>query len=161
MRYKRLTEWTENGASLILDNPQTVEEARTQVMEKFKLACNKLAELEDKIEQGKFKEIPEGSVVLTREEYERFQRIGNTIKRFSTISPTEAETENKALKETIGIVLAQKRNIWKLYNQLKEEYAKTRKETAEKIADWLDNEKGYCGLGYLVKQKFCTEEKEK
>ena len=35
----------------------------------------------------------------------------------------------------------------------------TRKETVEKIADWLDNEKGYCGLGYLVKQKFCTEGK--
>lgn len=40
------------------------------------------------------------------------------------------------------------------------EKAKTRKETAEKIADWLDNEKGYCGLGFLIKQKFCTEEKE-
>ena len=39
--------------------------------------------------------------------------------------------------------------------------ANIRKETAEKIADWLDDEKGYCGLGYLVKQKFCTEEKEK
>lgn len=53
MEYKRLTQWTKNGASLILDNPQNAEEARAQLMEAFKLACNKLAELEDKIEQGK------------------------------------------------------------------------------------------------------------
>lgn len=35
----------------------------------------------------------------------------------------------------------------------------TRKETVEKIADWLDNEKGYCGLGYLIKRQFLTEGK--
>lgn len=52
MKYERLTQWTENGASLILDNPQNAEEARAQLMEKFKFACNKLADLEDKIEQG-------------------------------------------------------------------------------------------------------------
>lgn len=55
---ERFTQWTENGASLILDNPQNAEEARTQLMEKFKLACNKLAELEDKMEQGTLKELP-------------------------------------------------------------------------------------------------------
>ncbi len=43
--------------------------------------------------------------------------------------------------------------------ELKKAFDKICKETAEKIADWLDNEKGYCGLGYLVKQKFCAEEK--
>lgn len=58
MEYKRLTQWTENGASLILDNPQSAEAARAQLMEKFKLACNKLAELEDKIEQGTLIELP-------------------------------------------------------------------------------------------------------
>ena len=56
MKYERLTQWTKNGASLILDNPQNAEEARAQLMEAFKLACNKLAELEDKIEQGTLKE---------------------------------------------------------------------------------------------------------
>lgn len=56
--YKRLTQWTENGASLILDNPQNENEARKQLMQKFKLACNKLAELEDKIEQGTLIELP-------------------------------------------------------------------------------------------------------
>lgn len=58
MEYTRFTQWTENGASLILDNPQNAEEARMQLMEKFKLACNKLAELEDKIEQGYIKILP-------------------------------------------------------------------------------------------------------
>lgn len=29
-----------------------------------------------------------------------------------------------------------------------------RQDTVNKIADWLDNEKGYCGLGYLVKEEF-------
>ena len=58
MKYERLTQWTENGASLVLDNPKNAEEARTQLMEKFKLACNKLAEIEDKIEQGMLVELP-------------------------------------------------------------------------------------------------------
>jgi chorismate mutase len=31
------------------------------------------------------------------------------------------------------------------------------KDTAKEIADWLDNEKGYCGLGYLVKKHFGVE----
>ena len=34
MKYERLTQWTENGASLILENPKNAEEARTQVVVK-------------------------------------------------------------------------------------------------------------------------------
>lgn len=41
-----------------------------------------------------YRKIPEGSVVISKEEYERFQRIENTLKRISTILPTEAESEN-------------------------------------------------------------------
>lgn len=53
MKYEeRLTQWAADGASLILDNPTTAEEARQQVMVQFKKACIKLAELEDKIERG-------------------------------------------------------------------------------------------------------------
>lgn len=74
MKYERFTQWTENGASLILDNPQNENEARTQLRQKFKLACNKLAELEDKMEQGTLKEIPEGAVVLTKEEYDELKK---------------------------------------------------------------------------------------
>ncbi len=58
MKYERLTQWTEKGASLILDGPRNEIEAREQLMEKFKLACNRLAELEDKIEQGTLIELP-------------------------------------------------------------------------------------------------------
>lgn len=86
-----------------------------------------------------YRKIPEGSVVLSKEEYERLKGCENTIKRFSKISPTEAEIENKVLKEEIAIILAQKRNIWKLY---KEEVAKNnqeRKETAKEIFKAFEN----------------------
>lgn len=49
---ERLTQWVADGASLILDNPTTAEEARQQVTMQFKKACVKLAELEDKLENG-------------------------------------------------------------------------------------------------------------
>ena len=58
MKYERFTQWTESGASLILENPQNAEEARTQLMKKFKLACNKLAEFEDDLESGKIIRLP-------------------------------------------------------------------------------------------------------
>ena len=50
---KRLTQWTENGASLDLGDPKSDMEARQALMVQFKKACNKLAELEDKLEEGK------------------------------------------------------------------------------------------------------------
>lgn len=57
-----------------------------------------------------------------------------------------------------GVVLTREENE-KWLDWLELNMAKARKETVDKIADWLDNEKGYCGLGYLVKQEFCTEGK--
>ena len=74
---------------------------------------------------GRFSIISEGAVVLTREYYEALL------------------LEQKRLREMVDRIPCG--------YELKE---KIRKETAEKIADWLDNEKGY-----LVKQKFCAEEK--
>lgn len=56
--YKRLTQWTENGASLDLGDPKSDVEARQALMVQFKKACNKLAELEDKIEAGTLVELP-------------------------------------------------------------------------------------------------------
>lgn len=44
----RLTQWTPYGASLILDDPQNEEEAKKQLMDKYKLAINKLAKYEDR-----------------------------------------------------------------------------------------------------------------
>lgn len=93
--------------------------------------CESYKNAEKLINAG-YRKIPENSVVLSREEFEKYQRIENIIKRFSTISPTEAESENKALKETIAIVLAQKRNIWKRYNEKCEELKEASKETAER-----------------------------
>lgn len=51
--YKRLTQWTENGASLDLGDPKSDMEARQALMVQFKKACNKLAEFEDK-NRGEF-----------------------------------------------------------------------------------------------------------
>lgn len=56
--YKRLTQWTENGASLDLGDPKSDMEARQVLMVQFKKACNKLAELEDKLEAGTLVELP-------------------------------------------------------------------------------------------------------
>lgn len=56
--YKRLTQWTEKGASLDLGDPKSDMEARQALMEQFKKACNKLAELEDKLEEGTLVELP-------------------------------------------------------------------------------------------------------
>lgn len=58
IEYKRLTQWTENGASLDLGDPKSDMEARQALMVQFKKACNKLAELEDKLEEGTLVELP-------------------------------------------------------------------------------------------------------
>lgn len=89
-----------------------------------------------------YRKIPEGAVVLTREEYDRLtnSEIGELVKENEELGKSNVEWSE-------------------LYRRLKIKYQQVRKETAEKIADWLDNEKGYCGLGYLVKQNFCAEEK--
>lgn len=65
MKYERLTQWVGDGASLILDNPRNVEEAKEQLQDKFKLACIKLATLEDKIERGELAEVQKEVVVYT------------------------------------------------------------------------------------------------
>lgn len=57
MNSERLTMHTPDGACLILkaDNEKN---AQQELMQKFKEACNKLAELEDKLENGTLIEIP-------------------------------------------------------------------------------------------------------
>lgn len=54
---KRLTMHTSNGACLII-NADNEQDARQELMEKFKEACNRLAELEDKLENGMLIELP-------------------------------------------------------------------------------------------------------
>lgn len=54
---ERLTEHNETGYVLKLDNPQNEIEARQQLMQKFKLACTKLGQLEDLFEKFDIKEL--------------------------------------------------------------------------------------------------------
>lgn len=54
---KRLTMHTSNGACLII-NADNEQDARQKLMEKFKETCNRLAELEDKLENGMLIELP-------------------------------------------------------------------------------------------------------
>lgn len=54
---KRLTMHTPDGACLII-NADNEQDARQELKEKFKEACNKLAELEDKFENGTLIELP-------------------------------------------------------------------------------------------------------
>jgi hypothetical protein len=77
-----------------------------------------------------YRKIPENAVVLTGQELDLFCNIAGII------SPSSGKTVGQAIVDKI------------------------RKETVEKIADWLDNEKGYCGLGYLVKRQFGVEGKQ-
>ena len=49
---ERFTQHTPNGASLILGEPKTQAEAAAILKEQFKKACNRLCEIEDKLESG-------------------------------------------------------------------------------------------------------------
>lgn len=57
MNNKRLTMHTSDGACLII-NADNEQDAQQELMEKFKEACNRLAELEDKLENGTLIELP-------------------------------------------------------------------------------------------------------
>ena len=99
MKYEeRLTQWAADGASLILDNPTTAEEARQQVMVQFKKACIKLAELEDKIERGE---------LVDRDEYiDRLMAAkdisGMTDKELEFFAKHNAKVRKEAVK---GVLL--------------------------------------------------------
>lgn len=87
--------------------------------------------------------VADDETMIKKSEHERFQRIENTLKHISTVSPTEAESENKALKETIAVVLAQKKNIWESYNKKCEELKQAKQETEETIREiihYIDTE---------------------
>ena len=82
-----------------------------------------------------YRKLYKDSVVITKEEYEKLKCCENTVKRLSKISPTEAESENKALKEEID----------RAENE-------ARKETAEKYICWLKENIlswGVCGNGKI------------
>lgn len=111
---------------------------------KHKCIYYKSAEL---LHNADYRKVGEDEIVIKKSEFERFQRIENTLKRISTVSPTEAEVENKALKETIAIILAQKRNIWGRYNEKCKEFEGAKQETAREILQELYDE----AISYVCK----------
>ena len=61
---ERLTEHNKTGWILKLNNPQNEFEARQQLRDKFKLACEKLGKLEDMIEKHNLESIKELGLLL-------------------------------------------------------------------------------------------------
>lgn len=100
-------------------------------------------------ECGKFEYCPserfsikfEDSVILSREDYESLKGCENMVKRLSKISPTEAESENKALKEELDRVERE-----------------ASKKTAKKILDYFDK---YAGTGEKLIGNMISEQRKK
>ncbi len=98
---------------------------------------NKLLPLhvEDIVLKAGYRQVPEDCVMVPKEEYDRFLRMENVLKRHSAVSPEEAEMENKGLKETIGVILAQKANVWDNYNALKKEHVELKEQFNERVRE--------------------------
>lgn len=95
MSYTRLTERVNKGqVKFILKDGENP-------IEKFQNALDRLAELEDKIEQGTLKEIPENAVVLTREEYDDMFTFKTTRGGFYNILDTVRKVERKDTAEKL------------------------------------------------------------
>ena len=71
---------------------------------------NKLVELEDKIENGMLKELPENAVVLTREEYDEYQDLLKNFDNYlfeyrkfadGRIKDTRKETAREFVKDLL------------------------------------------------------------
>lgn len=89
MEYNRLTKWI-NGVPAI----RTYTGSYTTPFDADVYdAIKRLAELEDKIEQGTLKEIPENAVVLTKEEYEKHK--GFSREEVDEISETAIKNSRK------------------------------------------------------------------
>ena len=61
---ERLTEYNNTGWVLKLNNPQNEFEAKKQLMDKFKLACEKLGKFEDMLEKHNLEGIKELDLLL-------------------------------------------------------------------------------------------------
>ena len=92
MEYKRVTERKTKACTVCRETrtcPQGICWRET--------IYNRLQELEDKIEQGTLKEIPENAVVLTREELERIK--GFSREEVDEISETAIKNSRKETAE--------------------------------------------------------------
>ena len=79
MKYERMTERDEYGNVDIVDVDMVEMSGRLTFTDLFRVtkALSRLAELEDKIENGTLVEVPKGAVVLTPEERDEEMRLCN------------------------------------------------------------------------------------
>lgn len=126
MNSERLTMHALDGACLIV-NADNEQEAQQEFMDKFKKACNKLAELEDKLENGVLIELPcrvgdrlyrpvvdyisEETVMMITQRFLKNESVATLHTEYSTydlkemgdlyfLTKSEAEQKLKELKET-------------------------------------------------------------
>jgi hypothetical protein len=108
-----------------------------------------------------FSKIPEGAVVLTNDEWARLRNLEiNYDDAYEDY--LKYEIENQQLKKQVAELEEQRdRQAYIAEELIQEKHRWTeqaRKETVKECANWLDNEKGYCGLGHLLKKQFGVEE---
>ena len=70
---ERLTVYTKTGWALKLDDPQNEIEARQQLMQKFRIACDKLAKFEDLMEKHNFESVEELVNYIKKLELKKFR----------------------------------------------------------------------------------------
>lgn len=141
MNSERLTMHTPDGACLIL-KADNEKDARQELMEKFKEACNKLAELEDKLENETLIELPckVGDYVYY---------LGGHYERHKTKVYVDEIKKGIVDHITIGqkgipqIDVCDDENVWTTFDCVDDigKIVFFTKETAEKALEELDNEK--------------------
>jgi len=98
MEYKRLTNTQKFYEDEVVDMDEIYE---------------RLAELEDKIERGELAEVPEGAVVLTKEEYDAINITEEQIVQWKQNFKDEIETQILEIKEQ-----ARKETAREIYKRL-------------------------------------------
>lgn len=100
---ERFTQHTPNGASLILGEPKSQAEAASILKVQFKRACNRLCELEDKLESGQLIEFPRITETVKGTEwaveYLSETNIGSGIAKIYCGTREQAEAELRKLAE--------------------------------------------------------------
>lgn len=78
----------------------------------------------------------------------------NILSRIATVSPAEAELENKALKESIGVVLAQKKSVWRHFSELQKTVQQEKQITVKEFVRELKKKIFYiptlAGCGFVL-----------
>ena len=122
MKYERLTKQNQKPKTIFCFSG-SVEDFRIY---------KRLQELEDKIEQGTMKEIPENAVVLTREEFENLGLVVETVQEY------ESQNGQPVLVKERKVVKKSQTDFVELLNRETRELQislQARKETAEKFAE--------------------------